>query len=284
MVKDSGLCGAAARRGVEVDGGLALQLDERSEAADCAAFSGAYAAALDERSDAADCAAAVDERHSVKDFSGAYAAAQRGVELHGGLECVDVELLWRSARAHYDAHSDSSCGGASREPETLLREGIALSQRAIDADGAHWGGHKWCAICLGSLNSFGLSLRERIVNSWSIREHLDKAHDILPSDATINHAIGVWCFEVASLGWVERGLANTFVSTLPSASFDEALSYFEIAAASWASIHTCVKAADACEKLGRKTDAQEWLRRACAQEATGESEAEAQREARRRLK
>lgn len=229
----------------------------------------------------------IDASHSVKDFTGAFATAKLGLKQNGGIECRDVELLWRGARAYYDAHSDSAVaasGSDGRDAQALLHEALALARRAIDADGDHWGGHKWLGICLGSLNSFDISNKERIVNSWAIREHLDKALAILPSDATINHAIGVWCFEIASLGWAQRVLANTFVSTVPTASYEEALSYFEVAAASWVSLHTCVKAADTCEKLGRNAEAQEWLRRALVLEAAGEADTSAQNEAQRRLK
>jgi hypothetical protein len=224
----------------------------------------------------------VDALHEVKNFAAAFEAACSGVSADGGADCANVELLWRSARAHYDASGDPDIGGAL-DAESCLREGLALSVRAKGADPEHWGGHKWEAICLAGLTPF-ISKKEAIGNSYHIRASLDRAREILPTDATINHALGSWCFRVANLGWAQRALANTFLATVPTSTNEEALVFFEAAAASYSAIHTCIAAADVCEKLRKTDDAQGWLRRAVEQEAVGVVENAQQAEAAARLK
>ena len=46
-----------------------------------------------------------------------------------------------------------------------------------------------------------------------------------PRDATLHHMMGVWCYEVASLGWVKRQLASALFGTPPTSTYDEAVAH-----------------------------------------------------------
>lgn len=65
--------------------------------------------------------------------------------------------------------------------------------------------------------------KERIQFGHEFKEHRDIAVEIDDNDKLMHHMYGRWCFEVASLSYLERKIAETFFGTPPKASFEEAL-------------------------------------------------------------
>lgn len=55
--------------------------------------------------------------------------------------------------------------------------------------------HKWFAITLGSKGEF-LSISDKIKNGFTFKEHIDKAVELNPKDATLYHLLGRFCYEV----------------------------------------------------------------------------------------
>ncbi len=71
-----------------------------------------------------------------------------------------------------------------------------------------------------------------------MKESLDRALAIAPHDATSLHALGVWNYNVAHLGWGERALVRAVYGGLPAATYEEAARrLLEAAAASDAPPH-----------------------------------------------
>jgi hypothetical protein len=69
----------------------------------------------------------------------------------------------------------------------------------------------------------------KIKNSFIVRDHFERAVVLSPKDATSRHLLGLWCFEVAKLSWVEKKAAAAFFAAPPSATYEEALAHFEAA-------------------------------------------------------
>ena len=94
-----------------------------------------------------------------------------------------------------------------------------------------------------------------------VREHFARAAELSPSDATSRHLLGVWCFSVASLSWIEQKTAAALFASPPRSSFEEALQHFELAEKIEPDFYPKNKLlmAQACAKLGRKEEAQKWL-------------------------
>ena len=85
---------------------------------------------------------------------------------------------------------------------------------------------KWLGVMLGSVGDFQTT-KEKIQNSYKVREALDAAYLLRPDDATVALALGQWCLKVAGVSFVERGLARAiFGGSPPEATYAEALKFF----------------------------------------------------------
>ena len=88
---------------------------------------------------------------------------------------------------------------------------------------------KWLGVMLGSVGDFQTT-KEKIQNSYKVREALDAAYLLRPDDATVALALGQWCLKVAGVSFVERGLARAiFGGSPPEATYAEALKFFRSA-------------------------------------------------------
>ena len=68
-----------------------------------------------------------------------------------------------------------------------------------------------------------VSTKERIKFGHEFKEHRDLAVEIDSNDRLMHHMYGRWCYEVASLSYIERKIAETFFAKPPTATYDEAL-------------------------------------------------------------
>lgn len=68
-----------------------------------------------------------------------------------------------------------------------------------------------------------VSTKERIKFGHEFKEHRDIAVSMDDNDHLMHHMYGRWCYEVASLTYLERKIAETFFATLPKSTFEDAL-------------------------------------------------------------
>eukprot|EP00164_Ancoracysta_twista_P004256 GFYU01005735.1.p1 GENE.GFYU01005735.1~~GFYU01005735.1.p1 ORF type:complete len:244 (+),score=92.61 GFYU01005735.1:22-732(+) len=136
----------------------------------------------------------------------------------------NVELVWRLARASHDMADFH--GGDKALREKYIREGLELADKALKLDPNHYAPHKWTAILKGCLGDF-LSTNEKIQMSFTIKESALKAAELKPGDSTTQHVLGVWCYKVASVSWLEKKAASMLFSTPPESSYEEALTFFK---------------------------------------------------------
>lgn len=141
----------------------------------------------------------------------------------------NVEVQWRYARSLWMCGREQVTDATARE--ALYREANATIEASLTLPGGDTNGNalKWAGITLGTLGDF-ISTKEKIQNAFKIREFFDKAHAANPSDATVVHCIAKWCFKVASIGMIERGIATALFATPPSSSYAEAEEYARKAA------------------------------------------------------
>ena len=144
--------------------------------------------------------------------------------------------------------------------------------------------HKWYAILLSESGSFA-GTSASIKNSFVVREHFERAAALSPKDATSRHLLGLWCFEVAKLSWIEQKAAAALFATPPTATFAEALDHFEHAERIEPGFYpkNLLLTAQALSRLGRADEAKAALAKCLA--ATPKSpEDEATLEEARKLK
>jgi len=162
--------------------------------------------------------AQADVQYAQNDFEGQIKLLEAGIQAHP----ENAELLWRLARALYqDAHQKPD---DKVEQKALLEKAYDVAQQVITVNEDHWGGHKWSGIILGSLGDFKAS-KDKIASAFTVKSFFLRAEDLAPDDATIQHALGKWCFTVANISWLERQSASVLIATPPTSSYEEALEH-----------------------------------------------------------
>ena len=104
-----------------------------------------------------------------------------------------------------------------------------------------------------------MAKKEKIQNAFTVKEHADKAHELMPEDATVLHFLGRFAFTIAGISWMERKLAASFIASPPEATYDEALAFFVQAEERRQFPTNRVWIAKTYLKLSDKAKAKEWF-------------------------
>jgi len=137
----------------------------------------------------------------------------------------NVEFLWRMAKCYQLIGLDSADDKMKKDK---LFQAVEYGRKAIIADDGNAEAHKWLAIALGSAGEY-LGVSEKIRNGFVFKEHIDIAIRINPSDPLLHYLLGRFCYEVSLLSWIERKVATTLFTVIPSGSIEEALEHFKTA-------------------------------------------------------
>ena len=171
----------------------------------------------------------------------------------------DAELLWRLARCHKKT-ADAEGGGEAKTPahEAHMAIGLRHATRALELAPDNGSCHKWYAILLGGKPG---TTGEKIGNSFIVKEHFDKAAELLPKDATSRHLVGLWCYEVAKLSWFERKAAAALFAAPPEATYEEAYEHLAHAEKLEPAFYmnNRLLLCHCCVQLGKKDEARRWL-------------------------
>ncbi len=165
---------------------------------------------------------AIDDRNDAKDFDGAYGLLAPLEGEYGS----DAPYLWRLARHHFNT-SDNTDDAAVVERE--LRLGFEVAQQALDADSTSGPAHGYYAILIGRLGEIE-GTKQKIINSYAVRDHTLRAVALDPVTDTWQHVMGQWHYKLADLSWFERTIASVVYATPPKATFEEAEQFFARAA------------------------------------------------------
>ena len=146
--------------------------------------------------------------------------------------------------------------------------------------------HKWAGIALNATGDFeGTSAS--IANAHVIKAHWEAAVAADPSDATSWHLLGRWAFALADLGWASRAAASFVFGKPPSATFAEALAYFERAEAVspgfWKK-NAAMLGTTLLKLPGREAEARPWLEKARAIKTVTQEDEECAADVERLLK
>lgn len=139
---------------------------------------------------------------------------------------LKVEFQWRLAKVAYFIANAAGERGEKERKKELMYQAKDAAQAAINLDENCAHGHKWYAITLGCVGDYEPT-SEKIKNAVVIKEHIQQAIDLNPSDPTPHHMLGRWCYSVYMLSWLERKAAAAFFGSPPTATVEEALEHFE---------------------------------------------------------
>lgn len=211
-----------------------------------------------------------DELHKRNDPAGCLELLRGAAD---GVKNED-EVAWRMARAFHDAAEE--CGDKA-EREGLLREGLDIASRTMERSGSG-SATKWYAILLGRLGDF-LPTKEKVANAHIIKEKLLRAAVLLPQDASLQTALGLWCYKVAGISFIERNIAKLLFGEPPASSYSEALGHFERSNEIRPTKKATYHAGMCSQQLGQRDDAEKWLQACLALESSGAADAELDRQA-----
>ncbi|POM74520.1 Regulator of microtubule dynamics protein [Phytophthora palmivora] len=136
-----------------------------------------------------------------------------------------VETLWRLARAcNYlvDEKSDPD------EKKMLAFEGLAAVEKAYALNSNSAASNKWMAIMTSTVGNFR-DLKEKIAGAYVIRDHIQRAIALDPTDATSHNILGQWCLAFADMTWIEKRAAAALFGTPPTATYEDAVQHFQAA-------------------------------------------------------
>ena len=196
-------------------------------------------------------------------------------DLLSGEDTSEDEVAWRIARAHHDL-AEETVGDDARK-EQLLRDGLAIAETAKDSSGSGYS-LKWYAILLGRLGDF-LPTKEKVANSYKIKESLEASAVLLPEDSSVQTALGQWCYKVAGISWVERNAAKLLFGAPPESSYEEALGFVTKSYELRPSKKAALFASLCHDKLKDRAMSQDWAEKCLALESVGEADAEIDRQA-----
>eukprot|EP00760_Papus_ankaliazontas_P015629 PhM_4_TR16622/c0_g3_i1/m.9095 len=177
---------------------------------------------------------------------------------------TNAQVMWRYAEAVNNYVESFPNDKAHREQRLqCINDGIAAVDKCIESKQEVGMCYTWRAV-LGSKWGDMQPLKQKIANSFSIREYSLRASQLNPNDGTTQHVAGAFCYHVANISWVERKIAATLFTTPPEATFEEAVVYLKKADKITPNfIRNALMLGDCYSKMGDKKEAKEWYAR-CA--------------------
>uniref|UniRef100_A0A0K2TDR0 Regulator of microtubule dynamics protein 2 n=1 Tax=Lepeophtheirus salmonis TaxID=72036 RepID=A0A0K2TDR0_LEPSM len=135
------------------------------------------------------------------------------------------EFLWRLCKSMYMMAIIVGTEGDMDRKKELIFQSVGVGKRSLDMNDNSAEAHKWYAIAIGTKGEY-LGLKEKILDGYTFKNHIDCAGKLAPLDHSIQHLLGRFCYEVAELSWFERKMASTLFADPPSSSMEEAYSHF----------------------------------------------------------
>lgn len=158
---------------------------------------------------------AMFEDHSI-DKSLVFEAVSKACEKYGNPE----RLMYRRAKASHYMVVKASKDGNLHEKKRLAFKCVEHAKEGVQLYPSSAECNKWYAIAVGGVSDF-VATKEKILNGSIFKEHVDKAIQLSPNDATLHHMLGRYCSTIASLSWIEKKVASTLFAELPQVTMKE---------------------------------------------------------------
>ncbi len=159
---------------------------------------------------------AFDRQLKTRDALNAYLEAEK-------TEPKDADLLRKIAKQYAELMPEVS---AKAERRKLGEQALDYAKRAATLDPRDAKAQLSAAICYGRLAPL-LDNRTKIEYSRLVKQYVERAIKLDPSDDYSWHVLGAWNYELANLNSLLRGVAGLIYGTLPSASNEKAAECFQ---------------------------------------------------------
>ena len=137
----------------------------------------------------------------------------------------DPEIIWRYTRAIYEMSKSPEVQKDTKLKNKYVYEAFEVAKQGLASAPTHFKMHLWYGILLNSVGEIEGS-KVKIKNLPKVKEHWMKANELNPNDGTALNLLGRWCKGIVEIDWFSRQIANTIFGTIPTTSYEEALSYF----------------------------------------------------------
>lgn len=134
------------------------------------------------------------------------------------------QILWRLARCEFQLAKQAKDN--KNLYEKLVNQAYEHVKESLKLDDKNGLAHKWAAILLDAVSTLK-GTKERVLQVLNVREHMEKAVEYAPNDATSYYLLGEWHFSCYQVSWWERKIASIAFGKLPDADMEVALKMFE---------------------------------------------------------
>ncbi|XP_061087344.1 regulator of microtubule dynamics protein 3-like [Conger conger] len=132
------------------------------------------------------------------------------------------EFQWRLARAYNDMYEVTE---DTEQRKLYAEQGRDEAEAALQMDDLSAECHKWFAVLTG-LTSHYEGIHGKLKSSHIFKEHIDKAISLKADDPLCFYLLGRWCYQVSSMGWLEKKAATALYESPPTATLLDALENF----------------------------------------------------------
>lgn len=225
---------------------------------------------------AADFNSLVAEAETLRDAD-SYTAALAKLKEAEKLDPDNPEILWKLARAYFDIADQDETNIELQKAN--IYPGFEYAERCVEIAPNIAEGHQYYSILIGRIGEIE-GTKQKIENSYAVREHTMKAIELDPDNDSNYHVMGRWHFALADLSWVERKIASVIYATPPAASFEKAVEFFSKAhEIKPDDIRHLLWLGKSYEKLGQDDNARNALQKAMALPAESDADKNMQAEA-----
>lgn len=225
---------------------------------------------------AADFNSLVAEAEALRDADN-YTAALAKLKEAEKLDPDNPEILWKLARAYFDIADQDETNIELQKAN--IYPGFEYAERCVEIAPNIAEGHQYYSILIGRIGEIE-GTKQKIENSYAVREHTMKAIELDPDNDSNYHVMGRWHFALADLSWVERKIASVIYATPPAASFEKAVEFFSKAhEIKPDDIRHLLWLGKSYEKLGQDDNARNALQKAMALPAESDADKNMQAEA-----
>ncbi len=162
----------------------------------------------------------VDQLDTAKEYEAALSLMKENEDNYND----EPEFLWRMARAYF------AIGDQNQDSEEIQKEnyypGFEKASKCVEIAPDLAGGHQYYAILVGKIGELE-GTKQKIKNSYQVKEHALKAIELDPENDSNYHVMGRWHYALSELSWIEKKVAEMIYSELPEASFAEAADFFK---------------------------------------------------------
>jgi tetratricopeptide (TPR) repeat protein len=149
------------------------------------------------------------------------------------LDGRNFEALVKLARAHIDIGDQILEDGPDSKDRKIKEYAVAedYARKAVKVDPHSTWGHFWVAAAAGNIAMVS-PVSKQVELSGEIRDQVEKAIALDPSNGSAYHIYGLWHRKMAEIGRASRAVASVLYGrSLPSGSFEKSIDYFKKAVA-----------------------------------------------------